>query len=169
LALDHSNGRSGRKVARPASTPSAATRQATARASGLASRALDLVILAVATHSVAVGLCLLCFPMWTLKIVGWAYNGEVFWPSQAGLFLMILGSGYAAAIRYRPLVWLLIGSKLSAIVFLLAHVVFLDAPRLVILLGAGDGMMGLGVAALYCYVSRTGGRQEAGDRIQNDG
>ena len=126
--------------------------------------ALNYFVLAIATHSVVVGLCLLCFPMWTLKMVGWQYNGEVFWPSQAGLFLIILGSAYAAAIRYRPLVWLLIFSKFSAIAFLIAHVLFLDAPKLVALLGAGDGAMGFTVGLLFWYTERTkadsaGGRQ----------
>lgn len=126
----------------------------------VASLALNYFILAVATHSVFVGLCLLCFPMWTLKMVGWPYDGEVFWPSQAGLFLIILGSAYAAAIRYRPLVWLLIFSKFSAIAFLLAQVLFLDAPKLVALLGVGDGTMGVIVGFLYWYTERPGGDSE---------
>jgi hypothetical protein len=121
----------------------------------VANMALNYFVLAVATHSVVVGLCLLCFPMWTLKMVGWQYDGEVFWPSQAGLFLIILGSAYAAAIRYRPLIWLLIFSKFSAIAFLIAHVLFLDAPKLVALLGAGDGAMGLIVGLLFWYAERT--------------
>jgi len=131
-----------------------ASRARTAGRRALANLALSCMVLAVATHSVFVGLSLLCFPMWTLKTVGWEYTGEVFWPSQAGLFLIILGSAYAGAIRYRPLVWLLIGSKFSAIVFLIAHVLFLDAPKLVALLGAGDGAMGLVVALLFWYTQR---------------
>ena len=115
---------------------------------------LNLVILAVAAHSVALGLSLLCFPMWALKLVGWDYSGEVFWPSQAGLFLIILGSAYAAALRWRPLTWLLIGSKACAIVFLTAHVLWLGAPRLAGLLGVGDGLMGLVTAALLVSVER---------------
>lgn len=121
----------------------------------VAALALDYFVLAVAVHSVLLGLCLLCFPMWMLKTVGWEYSGEVFWPSQAGLFLIILGSAYAGAVRYRPLVWLLIFSKFSAIAFLIAHVLFLDAPKLVALLGAADGTMGLIVGLLYWYTERT--------------
>lgn len=131
------------------------SRARTADRHALANLALNCMVLAVASHSVFVGLVLLCFPMWMLKVVGWEYTGEVFWPSQAGLFLIILGSAYAGAIRYRPLVWLLIGSKFSAIIFLMAHVLFLDAPKLVGLLGAGDGAMGLVVALLFWYTQRT--------------
>jgi hypothetical protein len=123
--------------------------------------ALNLVVLGVAAHSVLLGACLLSFPTWTLKTVGWEYTGEVFWPSQAGLFLLILGSAYAAAVRWRPLVWLLIASKACAVVFLLAHAIWLDAPRLVWLLGAADGLMGLTTAVLLASVRRAEKRSAA--------
>jgi hypothetical protein len=124
---------------------------------------LKLVVLGVAVHSIVLGLCLLCFPTWVLKLVGWEYTGEMFWPSQAGLFLIILGSAYAAALRYRPLIWLLIGSKGCAVVFLWAHVLFLGAPRLAGLLGTGDGLMGLVTAVLFVSVLRGERRQLAAE------
>jgi hypothetical protein len=120
---------------------------------------LDVVILAVAAHSMALGLALLCFPMWVLKLVGWDYSGEAFWPSQAGLFLILLGTAYAAALCWRPLAWLLIGSKGCAIVFLWAHVLWLGAPRLAGLLGIGDGLMGLVTAVLLISVGRAERRE----------
>jgi len=124
---------------------------------------LDLATLAIAAHSLAIGFALLAFPTWMLKAVGWEYTGEIFWPSQAGLFLIILGAAYAAAVKYRPLIWVLIGSKGSAIVFLLAHVVWLDAPKLVLPLGAIDGMMGLATAVLYgLWRKQTAANEEAG-------
>ena len=115
---------------------------------------LNLLVLAVAAHSVVLGVCLLTFPAWTLKTVGWPYNGEIFWPSQAGLFLIILGIAYGAAVRFKPLLWLLVGSKGSAFVFLIAHAIWLEAPRLTLLLAALDGLMGLTVAAGMWWVSR---------------
>ena len=116
--------------------------------------ALNLVVLGIAGHSLALGLSLLFFPRWALQFVGWPYSGPVFWPSQAGLFLVILGVTYAWAVRLRPLLWLVIGSKVSAVVFLLLSVAWLEAPRLVALLGCGDGMMGLAVALLFCGLKR---------------
>ena len=116
--------------------------------------ALDLMVLAVAGHSLALGLCLLSFPQWALRTVGWEYTGEVFWPSQAGLFLIILGVAYALSVRWRPLVWLLIGSKACAVVFLAAHTIWLDAPPLAGILGLGDGLMGLVTALLLLGVRR---------------
>ena len=73
--------------------------------------ALNLVIFAVAGHSMVAGTLLLCCPLWTLKLVGWDYSGQLFWPSQAGLFLALLGAVYAWAICLRALVWFLIASK----------------------------------------------------------
>jgi len=111
-------------------------------------------VLAVAAHSVALGVCLLTFPNWTLGLVGWDYTGSVFWPRQSGLFLIILGVAYGAAVRFRPLVWLLVASRASAFVFLMAHALWLDAPRLAVLLGVGDGLMGLSVAVLFWSTSQ---------------
>jgi hypothetical protein len=111
--------------------------------------ALNLVLLAVAAHSVALGITLLFLPRWALEVVGWDYTGQMFWPSQAGLFLVILGVAYASATRVRPLVWLVIGSKASAVVFLPLSVVLLDAPAIVPVLGCGDALMGIAVAIAY--------------------
>jgi hypothetical protein len=116
--------------------------------------ALNLLVLVVAGHSASLGLSLLLFPRWTLQLVGWPYDGQVFWPSQAGLFLVILGVAYASAIRVRPAIWLLIGSKASAVVFLLASVAWLGAPQIVALLGVADGLMGLAVALALWQLTR---------------
>jgi len=117
---------------------------------------LNLLVLAVASHSIAGGVLLLFFPLWTLKLVGWNFAGQVFWPSQAGLFLTLLGGVYASAIRLRVIVWFLIVSKACAIVFLLLSVVFLDAPRVVIAMAIVDGLMGLSVALMYWMEMRAG-------------
>jgi hypothetical protein len=116
---------------------------------------LNLAVLAVAAHSIALGIAFLLFPMRTLGLVGWEYAGPVFWPSQAGLFLLILGVAYAAAIRLRALVWFVIGSKAGAFVFLLVSAAWVDAPRIVGLLGCGDGLMGLAVALAFWRLRRS--------------
>jgi len=115
---------------------------------------LHLAILAVSAHSVIAGICLLGFPSWMLRVVGWSYSGDIFWPRQAGLFLLILGIAYGAAIWYRPIVWLLIGSKASALVFLLSQALWLEAPRLTVPLGLIDGSMGLAVFVLLLLARR---------------
>jgi hypothetical protein len=116
--------------------------------------ALNALLLVVAAHSIALGFTLLFLPRWALGLVGWGYTGQLFWPCQAGLFLMILGAAYASAVRVRPLVWLVVGSKASAVVFLLLSVVWLEAPSVVPLLGIGDGLMGLAVAVAYRQLTK---------------
>ncbi len=110
---------------------------------------LNLAVLAVTAHSMGLGIAFLFFPLRILRLVGWQYTGSVFWPSQAGLFLLILGVAYAATIRLPALVWLIIGSKASAFVFLLVSVLWIDAPQIVALLACGDGLMGLAVALAF--------------------
>ena len=114
----------------------------------------NLVVLAVAAHSIALGMAFLFFPLRTLGLVRWEYTGQVFWPSQAGLFLLILGATYAAAIRLRALVWLVIGSKAGAFIFLLVSALWIDAPQIVALLACGDGLMGLAVALAFWRLRR---------------
>jgi hypothetical protein len=119
---------------------------------------LNLLVFAVAAHSVVAGVVLMGDPQWMLSTVGWPYEGELFWPRQAGLFLAILGLAYGAALRLPPLVWLVVGSKACAFIFLMTHAIWLDAPRPVWWLGAGDGLMGLSVAAALWYSRREAAR-----------
>ena len=116
---------------------------------------LKLVIIGVAGHSIVAGLLLLHFPIWTLGMVGWKYSGQIFWPSQAGLFLTLLGVVYACSVRWRPGVWFVIISKASAVIFLFLSVILLDAPRVVIMMGIGDGLMGLSVGFVFWMRTRT--------------
>jgi hypothetical protein len=122
---------------------------------------LNLVVLAVAAHSIVLGVLLLCVPVWTLNLVRWGYNGEMFWPSQAGLFLIILGIAYAATVRIPAFVWLTIGSKAGAFVFLVASPALLGAPKIAGLMGCGDGLMGLAVAAALWRARGAGRRTRA--------
>ena len=107
---------------------------------------LNALLLGVAAHSVVAGAALLVFPLATLGLVRWEYTGPAFWPSQAGLFLILLGIAYAAAVWVRPLIWLVVGSKASAFVFLTVSAGWGYAPRVAAWLGCGDGLMGLAVA-----------------------
>lgn len=116
--------------------------------------ALQLLMLGIAAHSIVAGMLLLLWPLWILRLVGWDYAGQVFWPSQAGLFLALLGGVYAAALRFRPLIWFIVVSKASAVVFLSLSVVFLGAPKVVIAMALGDGLMGLSIAIVFWMQTR---------------
>ncbi len=114
-----------------------------------------LVILAIGTHSVGAGLALLLFPSATLELVGWQYRGPQFWPSQAGLFLLILGLLYLAALWSPTYIWTIILSKGLAVPFLVVQALYLHADGPVLLLAAGDGLMAAALALALSWQRRS--------------
>lgn len=118
-----------------------------------------LIIAAVALHSFVLGGAMLLFPVSTLSFFGWSYSGTPFFPSQCGIFLVILGGGYVAAIWRRPFAWFLVGSKAVAVVFLLTHAAVGDPATTPLLLRTAllDGLMGIAVAAIVLRNIRAAG------------
>ncbi|MBI5155392.1 hypothetical protein HZA57_09160, partial [Candidatus Poribacteria bacterium] len=55
---------------------------------------LRLTVALVAAHSIVLGTAMLLFPRWVLALSGWRYDGPVFFPSQSGIFLLILAGAY---------------------------------------------------------------------------
>jgi hypothetical protein len=114
-----------------------------------------LMILAVALHSMIVGVILLTRPVEMLNAVGWEYEGSVFFPNQAGIFHIVLGAVYLTAIWHRVLAWLLVGAKTLAFVFLLTEYAIGNGPVVLIAIGVTDGLMGVAVAALMLWNARS--------------
>ncbi len=105
-----------------------------------------LSILLIAGHSLIAGFALLFAPGDVLAFMRWPPVSDLFFVSQAGIFLVILGFAYLAALRHDVLVWLIVGSKLGAVMFLFGQGFLGRAPLQVMLAGAGDA--GLGLLAL---------------------
>jgi hypothetical protein len=108
-----------------------------------------LSILVVGVHSIVLGVAMLFAPIRFLSLARWPYPPahDPFFASQSGIFLIILGVAYLAALRHGVLVWLIVGSKLAAVLFLFGHGLFGGAPFQVMLLGAADACLGLLVVA----------------------
>ncbi len=120
-------------------------------------RRLEIVtILFIAGHSVILGAAMLFQPAVALDLFGWDYQGPMFFPAQSGVFLMLLGGIFLAAIGHRKLIWFIIASKSTAVVFLLSQQFLLSpgAPAVILLAAAGDGIMGTTVAAIFIRQSR---------------
>ena len=83
-----------------------------------------------------------------MSTVGWEITGSLFFPSQTGLFLMILGGAYLGAIWSRSFAWLIIASKVSAVLFLTGWYLTGIAPKVIIPIAALDALMGMTVIAL---------------------
>ena len=71
-----------------------------------------------------------------------------FFPSQSGLFLVILGACYLRALAEPGFVVTILLSKACAVGFLLVHVVFLGAPPIMWAAAAGDAGMLVAVGYL---------------------
>lgn len=110
------------------------------------SAAKVLLISAIALHSLILGTAMLLCPARTLQLGGWSYDGPLFFPAQSGVFLMILGGAYLAAIWKQSFAWLLVASKAAAVIFLLGCFALSLAPTKVLLVAALDGTMGAAVA-----------------------
>ena len=102
-----------------------------------------LSIIVVAGHSLILGIALLFAPGEVLAFVQWPLVVDLFFVSQAGIFLTILGFAYLAALRHKVLVWLIVGSKLGAVLFLFGQSFFVEARFHLILAGIGDACLGL--------------------------
>jgi len=110
-----------------------------------------LVVGAVAAHSLILGAAMLLFPLWTLRLSGWHYEGNTFFPSQSGVFLFLLGSLYLAAARHTQLGWFIVASKTVAVVFLITQSVLNELPPMILLAAVLDGLMGGAVAAALVW------------------
>ena len=110
---------------------------------------LSWLLAAVALHSFVLGIAMLATPFWMLSLFGWDVGGSRFFPAQSGLFLLILGIVYAAAVRDRSLVWIVILSKAFAVAFLVGEALGGSCPPVVYVTALIDGVMGSAVALLW--------------------
>lgn len=100
-----------------------------------------LVVLLVGIHSCVLGLLMLLLPRFTLGLMGYGEPGDLFFPSQSGIFLLILGACYLLALREPALETVIVVSKALAVAFLAVHAAFLGAPPVIWAAAAGDGAM----------------------------
>lgn len=113
-----------------------------ARVGWRADRLLQAAILLVGLHSCALGVAMLTIPRLLLVILGFPEHASIFFPSQSGIFLVICGVFYLAALREPAYAWTIVVSKALAVLFLAGHLVFGGAPPLLWLALLGDATMG---------------------------
>ena len=114
-------------------------------------RVKTAVVALVAAHSIILGLAMLFYPRETMRICGWDYDGPTFFPSQSGVFLLLLGMAYAIGARQRQFARFLVASKAVAVAFLLSHIISGTAPPAALLAAIADGLMGITVAAVLVW------------------
>jgi len=118
-----------------------------------------LVVL-IALHTYGIGVALLVLPEWALRFGGWETIPPLFFPRQAGVFHLVLGTGYLAEYLRLRSVWLMLIAKACGSIFLLAATLLATVPWFVTFAGVVDGLMGLAVLVAHLEVNRvtTGGR-----------
>ncbi len=111
---------------------------------------ITLVFL-IALHSTILGVGMLFQPARTLQLFGWNYQGPMFFPSQAGIFLLLFAGIYFAAIYHRKLTIIIIASKTAAVFFLLTQYAILgaNAPSTILAAALLDGLMGAATATFF--------------------
>ena len=104
-------------------------------------RLLSSVILLVGLHSCALGSALLIAPRFALAAAGFADPDSIFFPSQSGIFLLILSFCYLRALTVPSFVWTILVSKTLAVAFLLVHLMLPGTRPILWLAAAGDATM----------------------------
>ncbi len=127
-------------------------------------RLLRPIVLLVAAHSLVLGAALLARPRAVLALAGWPPEGPIFFPAQAGAFLVILGLGYLAGLRLRAFAWFLVLSKAVAVAFLAAALLARLAPPVVLPAAVLDGLMGLATAGALLRSRAARGGLTSGNR-----
>jgi len=112
-----------------------------------------LVVL-IALHTYAIGVALLVLPEWSLRFGGWETIPPLFFPCQAGVFHLVLGTGYLAEYFRLRSVSLLLMAKACGAIFLLAATLLATVPWFVTFAGVVDGLMGLTVLVAHLEVNR---------------
>ena len=118
------------------------------RAAALAAAERWLVVL-VALHSVAIGVALLAFPVWSARFGGWGGAGPLFFLRQGGVFHLVVAFGYLFEHRRHGGVTLLVTAKSVACVFLLGTALAGETAWSVPLSGLADGAMGMAALLLH--------------------
>ena len=107
------------------------------------------LIVLIALHSYAVGFFLLFLTRWGVTFGGWDNVTTLFFPRQAGIFHVVIATGYLIEyFRYRGVV-LMVSAKFTAVVFLFGMMAVGDAPWAVPLSAIGDGLMGIVVLWIH--------------------
>ncbi len=119
-----------------------------------ADRLTRTVVLLIGLHSCTLGLLMLFLPLRAPRLLGFGDPGPAFFPSQSGIFLLILGICYLEALRRPALVFVIVLSKALAVAFLVVHAAFLGAPAILWAAAAGDGTMLAAVLWALCRARR---------------
>lgn len=117
------------------------------------SEMLVIILWVIAFHSFCVGVGLIVAPSELFELLGYTKCTERFFPTQGGVFHIIMAVGYImAALKYPQsddLVVFIIIVKLCATVFLLIYFIAVKQTWVILFSGISDGLMSFVVYLIY--------------------
>ncbi len=126
---------------------------------------LALVLNLIALHSFVVGVVLILQPHFLMEFAGFGHNYERFFPSQGGVFHIVMALCYTMAAKdldaHRCMVVFSIIVKGIATFFLLIYFFSMDSKWVILLSGIGDGLMGVVIYAAMKYYLNFSPSQES--------
>lgn len=107
-------------------------------------RAENWLIVLIAIHSYAVGFFLLFLTRWGADFGGWGEVSPLFFARQAGIFHVVVATGYLNEYFRYGGISLLLTAKIMAVLFLVSTMMVAEpAPWTIPLSAIGDGAMAL--------------------------
>jgi hypothetical protein len=120
---------------------------------------LQTVLGLVAIHSLGMGLTLIAQPAVLMKFAGFNPDGEHFFPTQGGVFHLLLFVVYLMGAshieKYHHFIVFSIFVKAVATIFLMMYCVAAEFKWVVFISGIGDGAMGLMIFLAFQHYLRS--------------
>ena len=105
-----------------------------------------VLLFLVGLHSFLVGILMIILPTSSMSFFGYTDFSEKFFQSQAGVFHIVMFIAYLLILfdikKYEGIIYLVILSKLIAVIFLFSYFLFVDKIWMVLFSGVADLAMG---------------------------
>ncbi len=123
-------------------------------------RILLIIVFCVGAHSVVLGLIIYFFTGAFYEMLLGAPIADTFFVRQSGIFLFLAGLFYLFPLKdihhCHQLIFLIILSKVCAVIFLTTNAHLTPSPAMIFLTAASDGSMALALAISYFLCLRRG-------------
>ena len=105
-----------------------------------------VLLFLVGLHSLLVGILMIILPTSSMSFFGYTDFSEKFFQAQAGIFHIVMFIAYLLILfdikKYEGIIYLVILSKLIAVIFLFSYFLFVDKIWMVLFSGVADLAMG---------------------------
>lgn len=113
---------------------------------------LRITLLFVGVHSILLGCSIYFFTAPFYQLFFSVEPDNIFFIKQSGLFLFLIGLFYLVPVidlpRYQIIIYLVILSKIAAVIFLVRNAYLTPSPTMIYLAAVGDGIMATALTSL---------------------